>query len=447
LSQAMSILSIHARQIFDSRGNPTIEVDVITKKGTYRAGVPSGASTGSLEAVELRDKDPARNRGKSVLQAVRNVNEVIGPALLKAGLKVTDQEDIDDLMKKLDGTPNKGKLGANAIVGVSMAVARAGAAEKDVPLYRHLGELAGVEPPFVLPTPAFNVLNGGRHAGNRLAIQEFMIVPTGAANFEEALTFATDVYATLKQVIAKKYGIQATNVGDEGGFAPDLTDAEEALGLINQAIQQAGYEGKVKIAMDAAASEFYDEAKKTYDLDFKNPKPHPEKFITHEQLSKLYLEYCEKFPVINIEDPFSEHDWEAWGEFLPKTTVQVVADDITVSNPKIIEEGIKKKVANALLLKVNQIGTVTESIQATQLAKKAKWGVMVSHRSGETEDTFIADLAVGLRTGQIKSGAPARSERVAKYNRLLRIEEELGGYSSFAGIRSFAFGENAPELL
>ncbi|KAI0789913.1 enolase [Abortiporus biennis] len=441
----MSISKIHARQIFDSRGNPTVEVDLYTEKGRFRAAVPSGASTGIHEAVELRDGDKANYVGKGVSKAVANVNDAIAPELIKSGLKVTQQKDIDDFLIKLDGTPNKAKLGANAIVGISIAVAVAGAAEKDVPLYQHIANLAGVKPPFLLPTPSFNVINGGAHAGNKLAFQEFMILPTGATNFAEALKFASETYHTLKKVISAKYGIDAVNVGDEGGFAPNVSGPEEALELLTAAIKKAGYEGKIKIAIDLAASEFYKDGK--YDLDFKNPNTDPTKWLSGKELADLLTKLAEKYPIVIIEDPFDQDDWEAWTDFTKNTKIEILADDLTVTNPLRIKTAIEKKAANGLLLKVNQIGTVSESIQAAQLAQSDGWAVMISHRSGETENTFIADLAVGLGVGQIKTGAPARSERVAKYNQLLRIEEELAGKSNYAAERSLSAGLTPPKIL
>eukprot|EP01121_Diplochlamys_sp_Union-15-3_P012197 TRINITY_DN3625_c0_g1_i1.p1 TRINITY_DN3625_c0_g1~~TRINITY_DN3625_c0_g1_i1.p1 ORF type:complete len:463 (-),score=136.13 TRINITY_DN3625_c0_g1_i1:44-1348(-) len=420
----MSIKSVHARQIFDSRGNPTVEVDLTTDKGVFRAAVPSGASTGIYEACELRDggKDYL---GKGVLKAIKNVNEIIAPKV--HGKDVTKQEEVDKLLLELDGTENKTKLGANAILAVSLAVAKAGAAQKGVPLYKHLADLAGVKD-LILPVPAFNVINGGSHAGNKLAFQEFMILPTGASSFSEAMKMGVEVYHHLKDVIKKKYGQDATNVGDEGGFAPNILGAEEGLDLLKQAIEKAGYTGKVEIGMDVAASEFYSEGK--YDLDFKTEGTSPENLLLNsDKLGSLYQEYVKKYPIVSIEDPFDQDDFDGYTKLNAAigNNIQIVGDDLLVTNVKRIHTAIEKKACNALLLKVNQIGSVTESIDACKLAQKNGWGVMVSHRSGETEDTFIADLVVGLRTGQIKTGAPCRSERLAKYNQILRIEEELGG--------------------
>ncbi|CAI4217014.1 unnamed protein product [Parascedosporium putredinis] len=412
----MAITKIHARSVYDSRGNPTVEVDVVTDNGLHRAIVPSGASTGQHEACELRDGDKSKWLGKGVTKAVENVNTIIGPALIKEGIDVKDQSKVDEFLINLDGTPNKTKLGANAILGVSLAVAKAGAAEKGVPLYAHVSDLAGTKKPYVLPVPFMNVLNGGSHAGGRLAMQEFMIVPDEAPTFSEAMRQGAEVYHALKGLAKKKYGQSAGNVGDEGGVAPDIQTAEEALDLITEAIEQAGYTGKVKIAMDVASSEFYKAEEKKYDLDFKNPESDPAKWLTYEQLADLYSGLAKKYPIVSIEDPFAEDDWEAWSYFY-KTT----------------DKAIELKASNALLLKVNQIGTLTESIQAAKDSYADNWGVMVSHRSGETEDVTIADIVVGIRSGEIKTGAPCRSERLAKLNQLLRIEEELGEHAVYAG--------------
>ncbi|KAI9269091.1 enolase [Phascolomyces articulosus] len=427
----MSVSKVHARQIFDSRGNPTVEVEVTTGKGVFRAAVPSGASTGVHEALELRDNIKTDYMGKGVLKAVENVNTIIGPALIESKLSVVDQKAVDEFMIKLDGTKNKEKLGANAILGVSLAVAKAGAGEKGVPLYVHLADLAGSKKPFVLPVPAFNVINGGSHAGNKLAMQEFMILPTGASSFSEAMKMGSEVYHTLKSVIKAKYGQDATNVGDEGGFAPNIQDNQEGLELLVTAIEKAGYTGKIKIGMDSAASEFYKDGK--YDLDFKNSSSDPATYYTGQQLTDLYKSFADKYPVVSIEDAFDQDDWDNWSNLEATADFQLVGDDLLVTNPDRIKTAIEKKACNALLLKVNQIGSLTESIQAAKDSQAAGWGVMVSHRSGETEDTTIADLVVGLRTGQIKTGAPCRSERLAKYNQLLRIEEELGSNAIYAG--------------
>ncbi|KAI0396074.1 phosphopyruvate hydratase [Xylariaceae sp. FL0594] len=429
----MAIKKIHARSVYDSRGNPTVEVDVVTETGLHRAIVPSGASTGQHEACELRDGDKTKWGGKGVTKAVDNVNSIIAPAVIEKNLDVKDQTAVDKFLNELDGTPNKTKLGANAILGVSLAIAKAGAAEKGVPLYAHISDLAGTKKPYVLPVPFQNVLNGGSHAGGRLAFQEFMIVPSNAPSFTEAMRQGAEVYQKLKTLAKKKYGQSAGNVGDEGGVAPDIQTAEEALDLITDAIKEAGYEGQMNIAMDVASSEFYKEDAKKYDLDFKNPDSDPSKWLTYEELASLYGELCKKYPIVSIEDPFAEDDWEAWSYFYKTQDIQIVGDDLTVTNPIRIKKAIELKAANALLLKVNQIGTLSESIQAAKDSYADGWGVMVSHRSGETEDVTIADIVVGIRAGQIKTGAPARSERLAKLNQILRIEEELGSNAIYAG--------------
>eukprot|EP00239_Pterosperma_sp_CCMP1384_P005515 CAMPEP_0197846928 /NCGR_PEP_ID=MMETSP1438-20131217/4722_1 /TAXON_ID=1461541 /ORGANISM="Pterosperma sp., Strain CCMP1384" /LENGTH=482 /DNA_ID=CAMNT_0043458719 /DNA_START=130 /DNA_END=1578 /DNA_ORIENTATION=+ len=425
-----AITKVCGRQIFDSRGNPTTECEVYTHKGMFRAAAPSGASTGIYEACELRDGDKAFWHGKGVLKAVSSINDVIGPALI--GKDPTKQDELDNFMnKELDGTENKSKLGANAILAVSMALAKAGAAEKGIPLYKYIGELAGNDK-MILPVPAFNIINGGSHAGNKLAMQEFMILPTGAETFTESMRMGSEVYHHLKSVIKAKYGQDACNVGDEGGFAPNIQNNKEGLELISEAIEKAGYTGKVKIGMDVAASEFMTEDK-MYDLDFKTPDNDGSLKKSGEEMIEMYKEFCSEFPVISIEDPFDQDDFEHTKGLTDLGVCQVVGDDLLVTNPKRVQAAIEGKTCNALLLKVNQIGSVTEAIDAVRMSKEAGWGVMASHRSGETEDTFIADLSVGLATGQIKTGAPCRSERLAKYNQLLRIEEELGSDAVYAG--------------
>merc|ERR1712168_1339039 len=426
----MPIKKIFARQIYDSRGNPTVEVDLTTEKGIFRAAVPSGASTGIYEALELRDKDKAKWHGKGVTKAVSNINNVLAPELVKAGLDPVEQVAIDTMMLKIDGTDNKNNLGANAILGVSMAVCKAGAAHKGVPLYRHIADLAGVKE-VMMPVPALNIINGGSHAGNKVAMQEFIILPTGATTFSEAMKMGSEVYHHLKLLIKAKYGLDATAVGDEGGFAPNFQNNAEAIKLCEDAIEKAGYTGKIKIGMDVAASEFFKDGK--YDLDFKNKDSKPEDWITSDALCEMYKGFVKDAPVVSIEDPFDQDDWAGWTKLTAETDIQIVGDDLTVTNPKRIQTAVEKKSCNALLLKVNQIGSVSESIAAHNLAKANGWGTMVSHRSGETEDCFIADLVVGLCTGQIKTGAPCRSERLAKYNQLLRIEEELGANAKYVG--------------
>ena len=437
---ATTISRVTAREIIDSRGNPTVEADVHTSDGqVFSAAVPSGASTGVYEALELRDKDPSRFLGKGCLKAVKNVNEVISPAL--KGLDVSKQELIDrKMVQEIDGTQNqwgwcKEKLGANAILAVSLATARAGANARGIPLYQHLAELAGKPTNrYITPVPSLNIINGGSHAGNSLEIQEFMILPTGADSFKESLRTGIEVYHSLAKLLKSKFGISAGNVGDEGGFgAPQIKDEWETLELITEAIHNAGHTGKVDIGLDVAASEFYDPKAYTYNLSQKTGKN--DRILTPDGLLDVYDTMIQKYPVVSIEDPFDQDDAESYKKMMNRMgdRIQIVGDDLLVTNPKRVQWGIDEKLCNALLLKVNQIGSVTESIEASNLSQAAGWGVMVSHRSGETEDNFIGDLVVALGTGEIKSGAPCRSDRLAKYNQILRIEEELGDKAVFAG--------------
>jgi enolase len=424
------IVSLHAREILDSRGNPTVEVEVYTQNGySGRAAVPSGASTGKHEAVELRDNDKDRYMGKGVTKAVNNVNTVIAEEL--HGLSVFDQRSIDDKMIRLDGTPNKSNLGANAMLGVSLAVAKAAAAESGMPLYRYVG---GVNAS-LLPIPMMNILNGGAHADNRIDFQEFMVMPTGAESFAESLRMGTEIFHHLKKVLKDK-GL-STNVGDEGGFAPNLQSNEEAIQAVMQAIEKAGYKPghDVFIAMDAASTEFYDEASGMY--IFK--KSSGEKLSSSEMVS-FWKDWCNKYPIISIEDGLAEDDWKGWAELTRELgkKVQLVGDDLFVTNVSRLQRGIDEATANSILVKVNQIGTLTETINAVSLAQQHHYTAVMSHRSGETEDYTIADLAVALSTGQIKTGSASRSDRISKYNQLLRIEEELGESASFPG-RSFRF--------
>jgi len=430
------IKTLKAREILDSRGNPTVEVDLTTESGiSVRAAVPSGASTGIHEACELRDEDKGRYLGKGVLKAVDAVNTVFAKELV--GFDVTDQKGLDDKMCALDGTPNKSKLGANAILGISLAASKAAAEGKGVPLYQHLADLAGNTGEMVLPIPCFNVVNGGSHAGNKLAFQEYFIIPVGAKTFKEAMQIGAECYHCLKGIIKKKFGGDATLIGDEGGFAPPC-DAREGVELVMEAIEKSGYKDKCSIGMDVAASEFKVEGQDCYDLGTWYPdseKNAPGLKMTGAELAEFYAQLCKDFPIITIEDPFDQDDWESWKLFTEKVggPTQVVGDDLTVTNVTRVKRAIDEKACNALLLKVNQIGSVSESIDAVKMCKQSGWGVMTSHRSGETEDTTIADLAVGLCTGQIKTGAPCRSERNAKYNQLMRIEEELGDKAVYAG--------------
>ena len=416
------ITDVYAREIMDSRGNPTVEVEVYLEDGTIgRAAVPSGASTGQFEAVELRDSESPRYLGKGVLQAVANVNDIIGPAIL--GFDASEQVAIDRIMIELDDTPNKAKLGANAILGVSMAVARAAAESYDLPLFQYLGGTNAKE----LPVPMMNILNGGAHADNNVDIQEFMIMPIGATSFMEALRYCAEVYHTLKSVLKAK-GL-ATGVGDEGGFAPNLGSNEEALQVITEAIEKAGLVvGKdIVFAIDAASSEFYKDGK--YHLAGEG------KVKTAAEMVEYYAELCEKYPIYSIEDGLAEEDWEGWKLLTDRLgkTVQLVGDDLFVTNTERLSRGIKEDTANAILIKVNQIGTLTETFDAIEMAKRAGYTAVISHRSGETEDSTIADIAVAVNASQIKTGAPARSERVAKYNQLLRIEDMLAETAQYRG--------------
>jgi enolase len=412
------IKDVLARQILDSRGNPTIEVEVYTESGIGRASVPSGASKGKWEALELRDEEKAYH-GKSVNKAIKNVRKIIGPAL--KGLDVREQRAIDKLMIELDGTKNKEKLGANALLACSLAAAKAAANGLGLPLYQYLGGVAS----YVLPLPAMNVINGGEHAGNELDIQEHMLFPLGAKSFSEAIQAGSEVYHELKKIIKNRYGINAINVGDEGGFAPPLSDYREPFDLMVKAIEEMGYERKIKLGIDAAATTFYENGK--YKLSGKT-------YSTGE-LVDFYKELVSKYPIISIEDGFAEDDWEGFKAITKAIgkEIQIIGDDLFVTNINRLKKGVKEDICNALLLKVNQIGTFSEAIDAAQYAFRNRYGVMVSHRSGETEDPFIADLAVGLNCGQIKSGAPARGERCAKYNQLLRIEEQLATQGKYAG--------------
>ena len=417
-----AIIDIQARQILDSRGNPTVEVDVVLEDGSFgRAAVPSGASTGAYEAVELRDGNKKYYGGRGVLKAVDSVNHEIFDSL--SGTNALDQRSIDSDLIELDGTENKSRLGANAILGVSLAVARAGAASAKLPLWRYLG---GVNA-HLLPTPMMNILNGGAHASNRLDIQEFMIMPVGAKHFSDCLQMGAEIFHALKSELMQK-GL-ATSVGDEGGFAPDLNNTVEALDFVSIAIENAGYTlGRdIVIALDAAASEFYKDGK--YYLSGEG------KTLTSSQMINMWSELSSNYPIVSIEDPLNEDDWSGFNKLTSMigNSVQIVGDDLFVTNPKKLVRGIKEKSANAILIKFNQIGTLTETLNAISLAQKSGYGVVISHRSGETEDNFIADLAVASNAGQIKTGSMSRSDRLAKYNQLARIEGELGSVSQYAG--------------
>jgi enolase len=428
-----AIEHIHARQILDSRGNPTVEVDVRLGSGAFgRAAVPSGASTGEFEATELRDDLPEWN-GKGVLRAVENVNGAIAKALV--GARATDQVALDETLRELDGTPNKSRLGANAILGVSLAAARAAAAEADVPLYIYVAELFGStrEQANVLPVPLMNVINGGAHADNKVDLQEFMVVPAGAPSFSEALRTGTEVFHALKKTLSGRgYG---TTVGDEGGFAPDLGSNEEALEVLVEGIEAAGFTAgeDVFIALDPATSELHRESDGAYVLE------HEGRALSAEEMVAFWAGICDRYPVVSIEDGMDEEDWEGWKLLTERLgeRCQLVGDDLFVTNPERLRRGIDERIANSILIKVNQIGTLTETLEAIAAAREAGYSAVISHRSGETEDTTIADIAVGTAAGQIKTGAPSRSDRTAKYNRLLRIEEELGERATYPGLAAF----------
>ncbi|CCW67868.1 unnamed protein product [Phytomonas sp. Hart1] len=423
----MPILKVHAREVLDSRGNPTVEVEVTTDKGMFRSVVPSGASTGIHEACELRDEDKNRYGGKGCLKAIKNVNEVLAPALISKD--ETQQEELDKLMCDMDGTKNKSKLGANAILGCSMAISKAAAASFGMPLYKYIAKLAGTKE-IRLPVPSFNVINGGKHAGNVLPFQEFMIAPVKAKSFSEGLQMGSEVYHALKVILKKKYGQDAVNVGDEGGFAPPISHIDEPLPILMEAIEKAGHKGRFAICMDCAASEAYDADKKQYNMTFKSAEP---TYVSGESLLKTYENWVNNYPIKSIEDPYNEENFDEFAAITKalEGKAQVMGDDLTVTNVERIKIAIEKKSCNSLLLKVNQIGTLSESIAAARMCMDNGWSVMVSHRSGETEDTYIADLSVGLGTGQIKTGAPCRSERTSKMNQLLRIEEELGASAKY----------------
>jgi enolase len=427
----MSVIEYaEAREILDSRGNPTVEVDVILEDGSLgRAAVPSGASTGEHEAVELRDGDKSRYLGKGVQKAVSNVNDIIAPEI--QGLEALDQVDIDRTMIELDGTENKGKLGANAILGVSMAVARAAAISLDVPLYRYLGSFHAS----LLPVPMANIINGGKHADNKVDFQEFMVMPVGAESMREAVRWTAEIFHTLKKLL--KDAGKNTAVGDEGGFAPDIGN-EEALDYIVKAIEKAGYRPgeQIGIALDCASSELFDEGGKK---GYKFWKSNPDKLFSADDMIDIYTKWVDKYPIISIEDPLDQNDWEGYVKMTRAlgSRIQIVGDDFFVTNTKRLERGIKEGSCNSILIKVNQIGTVTETYEAVEMAKRAGYTAVISHRSGETEDSFIADLVVALETGQIKTGSMSRTDRICKYNQLLRIEDQLEGVSEYAGKQAF----------
>ena len=418
------ILSIKAREVLDSRGNPTVEVDVQTNQGVFRALTPSGASAGQHEAIELRDGDMSRYLGKGTLTAVDNVNKKIAPKLI--GLDCRHQETLDNLLLKIDGTENKAKLGANAVLPVSMALTKAAAAANNEPLYMYIGELFG-EIPHRLPVPMCNVINGGKHAGQENSIQEHMLMPTGAKNFSDGIRMVSESYHHLAKLLKEKFGASGILIGDEGGFAPtQIVDIDERLDLMLQAVENAGWADKMKIALDPASSEFF------YNGVYKIGKTS----YSGGEMVDFYVQLCDRYPIISIEDGLAEDDWESWVEMTKKLggKIQIVGDDLFVTNTRRIQKGIELQAANSVLIKLNQIGSVTETLNAIKMAQDQGWTAVVSHRSGETEDSFIADLVVGTNAGQIKTGAPARSDRNAKYNQLLRIEEELGEKAEYPGI-------------
>lgn len=422
------IIEVHGRQVLDSRGNPTVEVDVVLESGAQgRAAVPSGASTGAHEAVELRDGDKKRFLGKGVLKAVKNVNEILGPEIL--GLDGSDQRAVDSALLKIDGTDNKGKVGANAILAISMATAKAAANESGLPLYKYIGGANA----HTLPVPMMNIINGGQHADNNVDMQEFMILPVGAPTFSEGLRMGVEVFHNLKKVLHDK-GLN-TAVGDEGGFAPDLKSNEEAVQVIMQAIEKAGYKpgDDVCLGLDCAATEYFKDGKYTLEGEVKD------KVKTGDEVVAMLAGWCSKYPIVTIEDGCSEDDWDTWKKLTDKLgkKVQLVGDDLFVTNVKRLSMGIEKGIGNSILVKVNQIGSLTETLEAIEMAKRARYTAVISHRSGETEDTTIADIAVATNAGQIKTGSASRTDRIAKYNQLLRIEEALGDAAEYLGRKAF----------
>ncbi|KZF22001.1 enolase [Xylona heveae TC161] len=426
-----NIKAINAAQRLDSRGNPTVQVRVTTDDGVFQAIVPSGASKGDYEAVEVRDGDNASFGGKGVEKAVHNVEHVLGPAIINEKFDVAhDLAKIDSLMRHLDGTEDKSKLGANAILGISMACARAGAAAQGVPLYEFLRRESGTSSEYVMPVPFFNVLNGGVHSGNTMAFQEFMIAPVGAKSMAQAVRMGSEVYQELKKVIKQKFGSAAIGIGDEGGFAPPISEPHEALDLLEDAIGRCGYLGQFKYAIDPASSEFFNG--KYYDLGFKSTKPH---LYQPAELSNLYKALLDKYEIALLEDPFAQDDWQSWSSFCTHCPVELVGDDLLATNVNRLKIAHEKKACNSMLLKINQIGTITEALEAAKMSYHFGWSVFVSHRSGETTDDFIADLTVAIRAGHLKSGSPCRGERVAKYNRLMDIEDEIqaNGTCTYAG--------------
>ncbi|XP_072931165.1 enolase-like [Epargyreus clarus] len=426
----MPIKILLARQIFDATGVPTVEVDMVTELGLFRIGVPSTDSKKLVEAVQLRDNKPNEYLGMGVTMAVKNINTIIAPELIKQNLEVTMQKEIDQFMIALDGTENRSRLGANAILCVSLVIAKAGAAKKGVPLYRHISDMAGVTS-IILPVPHFTILTGGILASNGLPFQEYLIMPTGASTFSEAMRIGTEIYSYVKNVIKTKYNIESTYVSDSGGFAIPLESNRDALLFLTDAIKQCGYLGKAEIAINASATDMFKDG--AYDLEFKNPNSNPQEYMSSDKLAEIYLDNMKEFPVCSVEDAFEFDDWAAWSTLAGRTQNQLFGNDLTQTNLRRVGLAIEKKAGNTIGLRINQAGTLTEVIEAFKLLKANGFGIVVCDRWGDTEDLFLADLAVGLSAGQLKCGAPARCERVGKYNQILRIEEELGALSKFAG--------------
>ncbi|XP_061382281.1 enolase-like [Danaus plexippus] len=426
----MPIKILLARQIYDATGIPTVEVDMVTELGLFRVGVPSTDEKKIAEAVQLRDNNPAEYNGMGVLNAVKNINTIIAPELIKQNLEVTLQKEIDQFMIALDGTENKSRLGANAIMCVSLVVAKAGAAKKGVPLYRHISDMAGVAS-IILPVPHFTILTGGVLSCNGLPFQEYCIMPTGASSFTEAMRIGTEIYQYVKKIVTAKYGVEASYVSDSGGFAVPLESHRDALVLLTDAIKQCGYFGKAEISINAAATDLFKDG--AYDLEFKNPNSNPQDYMSSDKLAEVYLDNIKEFPVISVEDAFEFDDWAAWSTLTARTQNQLFGNDLTQTNLRRVGLAVEKKAGNAIGLRLNQAGTLTEVIEAYKLLKTNGFGIVVCDRWRDTDDLFLADLVVGLSAGQVKCGAPARCERIGKYNQIIRIEEELGALSKYAG--------------
>lgn len=426
----MPIKILVARQIFDATAVPTVEVDMVTELGLFRVGVPSIDVKKVAEAHELRDNNPNQYMGMGVTMAIKNINTIIAPELIKQNLEVTMQREIDNFMIALDGTDTRGRLGSNAIMAVSLVVAKAGAAKKGVPLYRHISDMAGVTT-IILPVPHFTILMGGILSSNGLPFQEYSIMPTGASSFVEAMRIGTDIYRYVKNVLGSKYGPEVTYVSSSGGFAAPLQSHRDALLFLNDAIKQCGHAGKAEIGLTAAATDMYKDG--AYDLEFKNPNSNPQEYMSSEKLAEIYLDNMKEFPVCSVEDPFDYDDWSAWSQLTARTAGQLFGNDLTQTNPRRVQMAVEKKAGNAIALRLNQAGTLTDIVDCFKILKSNGFGVVVVDRWGDTDDLFLADLAVGLSAGQLKCGAPARSERVGKYNQILRIEEELGALSKYAG--------------